>query len=97
MNKGSSITANTASSIGGGIASAPTGKINMVTGSYIAGNNAKGGGGIFNNLGSVLTFKDSNGNIIALWPGYDTATDTYGFFHTVTTPHNNPNDIATHL
>jgi hypothetical protein len=62
----------------------------MHEGSSITDNTAYcNGGGIYNYYYSTVNFLDSNGNPVATWPGYDTATDIYGFF----TPHNIPDDI----
>jgi hypothetical protein len=85
---GGSITGNTAE-YGGGIYNIDP--VNMYVGSSITSNKATTkGGGILNHAGPV-TFKDSAGNIIATWPGYNTNVDPYGFF----TPHNIRDDIST--
>ena len=85
MYAGSSIAVNTAGN-GGGVLN--MGMVNMYTGSFIANNIADYGGGVLN-VGTV-TFTDSiTGERVAYWPGYDTITDSYGFF----TPHNNIGDI----
>lgn len=85
MKAGSSINHNTADGEGGGICNGGT--VNMYIGSSITANTAIDGGAIIN-FGTV-TFKDSAGNDVAYWPGYDTTEDSYGFF----TPHNTPDDI----
>jgi hypothetical protein len=90
MFKGSLIAGNKATN-GGGIRNYGSGTVNMFKGSSIAGNKATKGGGIYNS--GTVTFKDSNSNTVATWPGYDTTKDLYGFFHTTTTPHNTPDDI----
>jgi predicted outer membrane repeat protein len=86
MNSGGFITGNTATYDGGGIYSDNSGTVDMYVGSTITGNTIiyGSGGGIYNIHDAKVIFKDSLGNPVAYWPGYDTANDPYGFF----TPHN---------